>query len=78
VIEVVTLGLKLAFHAGKELSTGHLLEAAPEIRPLSQTDPERVAAMTEWLDRHAKPASQRGEDGGIRKNGGRRERRVAV
>ena len=44
--EVVTLGLKFAFHAGDPLATGHLLQAAPEIRPLSQTDPERVAAMT--------------------------------
>ena len=76
--EVATLGLKLAFHAGKELSTGHLLEAAPEIRPLSQTDAERVAAMMEWLDRHAKPASRRGEDGGIHKNAARGNRCVSV
>jgi len=76
--EVVTLGLKLAFHAGKEVATGHLLEAAPEIRPLSQTDPERVAAMTEWLDRHAKPASKRGDDDCVHRSGGRRKRRVAV
>jgi SpoVK/Ycf46/Vps4 family AAA+-type ATPase len=76
--EVVTLGLKLAFHAEKELSTGHLLEAAPEIRPLSQTDPERVAAMTEWLDRHAKPASRRGKDDQFCKNGARRKRCVSV
>jgi hypothetical protein len=39
----VTLAAKLAFHAGEELSTGHLLESAPEIPPLSLTDPERVA-----------------------------------
>lgn len=76
--EVVTLGLKLAFHTGKELSTEHLLEAAPEIRPLSQTDPERVAAMTEWLDRHAKPASRRGDDDCVHRSGGRSRRRVAV
>ncbi len=76
--EVVTLGLKLAFHTGKELSTGHLLEAAPEIRPLSQTDPERVAAMTAWLDRHAKPASRGGHDGRSQRNGGRRKRCVSV
>ncbi|MBN1512735.1 MAG: ATPase, partial [Phycisphaerae bacterium] len=75
--EVVTLGLKLAFHAGEDLSTEHLLEAAPEIRPLSQTDPERVAAMTEWLDRHAKPASGRG-DGRVHKSGSRGKRCVAV
>ena len=49
-------GLKIAFHAGQELSTEHLLEAVPDIRPLSKTDPERVAAMTEWLERHTQPA----------------------
>ncbi len=59
--EVVTMGLKLAFHAGEDLTTQHLLRAVPEIRPLSMTDPERVSAMTEWLERHAKPAS-RGSD----------------
>ena len=50
------MGLKLAFHAGQDLATKHLLAAVPEIRPLSRTDPERVAAMTEWLDSHCKPA----------------------
>ena len=70
--------LDLAFHAGEELTTGHLLEAAPEIRPLSQTDPERVAAMTEWLDRHAKPASTRGKECCVHKNGSRGKRCVAV
>ena len=57
--EVVLTGLKIAFHAGQELNTEHLLEAVPEIRPLSKTDPERVAVMTEWLDRHTKAAAQR-------------------
>jgi hypothetical protein len=57
--EVVTMGLKIAFHEGQELTTGHLLQAVPEIRPLSKTDPERVASMTEWLDRHTKAASGR-------------------
>ncbi len=55
--QVVITGLKLAFHAGTQLSTEHVLNAVPEVRPLSQTDPERVAAMTEWLERHTKPAS---------------------
>ena len=55
--QVVITGLKLTFHSGSELSTEHLLKAVPEARPLSQTDPERVAAMTEWLDRHTKSAS---------------------
>ena len=77
--EVVTMGLKLAFHVGQELGTKHLLDAVPEIRPLSQTDPERLAAMTEWLSRHTKPASLRRQDdvpGGL--NGSKRKRRVAV
>jgi hypothetical protein len=40
------------------LTADHLLQAVPEVRPLSQTDSERVAAMTEWLKRHTKPASE--------------------
>ncbi|MHC4089755.1 MAG: AAA family ATPase [Planctomycetota bacterium] len=77
--EVVLMGLKLAFHAGQELSTHHLLEAAPEIRPLSQTDPERVAATTEWLDGHTKPASGRGPSGDAAKLiGPKRRRKLAV
>ena len=55
--QVVITGLKLAFHVGTELTTEHLLQAIPEVRPLSRTDPERVAAMTEWLERHSKSAS---------------------
>ena len=54
---VVITGLKLAFRARIELKTAHLLQAAPEVRPLSKTDPERVAAMTAWLEQHAKSAS---------------------
>jgi hypothetical protein len=53
------MGLKIAFHTGKDLTTEHLLQAVPEIRPLSQTDPEWVAAMTEWLNCHCKPAGRR-------------------
>ena len=76
--EVVLTGLKIAFRAGQDLCTGHLLEAVPEIRPLSKTDPERVAAMTEWLDRHTKAAGDRkvGNMGNLR--GSQRTRRVAV
>ena len=71
--------LKLAFHEGSELSTEHLLRAVPEVRLLSQTDPERVAAMTEWLDRHTKAASsRRRSDGPAESNGAKRKRRVAV
>ncbi len=57
--QVVITGLKAAFHAGSELTTEHLLAAVPEVRPLSQTDPEGVAAITEWLTRHTKRASLR-------------------
>ncbi len=77
--QVVITGLKLAFHAGQELETGHLMRAVPEVRPLSQTDPERVAAMTEWLSQHTKPASSKRQDDvpdGL--NGSKRKRRVAV
>jgi len=76
--QVVITGLKLAFHEGTELTTDHLLQAVPEVRPLSQTDPERVTAMTEWLERHTKPASLR-QVGGVGKfNGSKRGRSVAV
>lgn len=75
--EVVTMGLKLAFHAKQDLATEHLLAAIPEVRPLSKTDPDRVAAMTAWLDRHTKPARCRS---GADSNGAaiKRTRRVAV
>jgi len=56
--QVVLTALKLAFHAGDELSAKHLLASIPEVRPLSQTDPERVAKITEWLERHTAAASQ--------------------
>ncbi len=57
--EVVQLGLKLAFHHGTELESHHLLTALPEVRPLSQTDPEAVSQVTAWLDAHTKPAGAR-------------------
>jgi ATP-dependent 26S proteasome regulatory subunit len=77
--EVVTMGLKIAFHEGQELTTGHLLQAVPEIRPLSKTDPERVATMTEWLDRHTKAASDGlPETGASAAHTMKRQRRVAV
>jgi len=77
--EVVLMGLKLAFHTKGELGTEHLLDAVPEIRPLSQTDPERVTAMTEWLDRHTKPASERRQSGGsVAANGPKQARRLVV
>ena len=76
--EVVLMGLKLAFHAGVELTTERLLAAVPEVRPLSQTDPERVAAMTEWLDRHAKAASARRSTGSEHADGSRQGKQVSV
>lgn len=54
--EVVQLALKLAFHAGDGLTIAHLVQALPEVRPLSKTDPESVLKMTGWLDGHTKPA----------------------
>lgn len=76
--QVVIVGPKLAFHAGTELTTERLLSAVPEVRPLSQTDPERVAAMTAWLERHTKAASGCGEDRAGSFDGQRRKRHVAV
>ena len=77
--EVIQMALKLAFHAGEELSDDQLLAAIPEIRPLSKTDPEAVTEVTKWLDSHTKPAGRRGEAGGAAgSNGSKRKRQVAV
>jgi len=57
--QVVITALKQAFHAGSELATEHLLAGVTDVRPLSQTDPRRVAAITEWLERHTKAAGER-------------------
>ena len=75
--EVIQLGLKLAFHAGEELTTNHLLAAIPEIRPLSKTDPEAVTEVTHWLDAHTKPAGS-GQTATQSFNGKPRKRRVTV
>jgi len=75
--QVVITALKLAFHAGSELTTKHLLAAVPDVRPLSQTDPERVAAITEWLERHTTRASGRSA-ANHRADTKKRSRRVAV
>ncbi|MFQ5488782.1 MAG: AAA family ATPase [Gammaproteobacteria bacterium] len=75
--QVVITGLKLAFHQGNELTTEHLLQAVAQVRPLSQTDPKRVAAMTEWLERHTSPAGACQVAGGSGKlNGSKKHRRV--
>jgi ATP-dependent 26S proteasome regulatory subunit len=75
--EVVQLGLKLAFHAGQELTIDHLLAAIPEVRPLSKTDPESVIEVTKWLDNHTKPAGN-GHTASHPVNGSGRKRRVTV
>ncbi len=74
--EVVQMGLKLAFHRGEPLDTDQLLEAIPEVRPLSKTDPEAVSDMTAWLDAHTKPAGDRHKPESV--NGRSRRRRVTV
>lgn len=71
------MGLKLAFHAGAQLTSEQLLVAIPEIRPLSKTDPESVTEMTHWLDSHTKPAGN-GQVGGTPLNGQARKRRVTL
>ncbi len=75
--EVVQLGLKLAFQAGTELASDHLLAAIPEIRPLSKTDPESVTEVTKWLDSHTKPAGN-GHNPMQPLNGNPLKRRVTV
>ena len=75
--ETVQMGLKLAFHAGQQFATDHLLNAIPEIRPLIKTDPEAVSDMTRWLDSHTKPAGVIAS-GGASTNGRPRKRRVSV
>lgn len=77
--QVVIAALKLAFHAGSELKTDHLLAAVSDVRPLAQTDPERVAAITEWLERHTRAAGGEPVLGDSPSGNGRpRRRRVAV
>jgi SpoVK/Ycf46/Vps4 family AAA+-type ATPase len=75
--EVVQLSLKLAFHAGAELGSDHLIAAIPEIRPLSKTDPESVTEVTKWLDSHTKPAGN-GHSPVQPLNGNALKRRVTV
>ena len=76
--QVVITGLKLASHAGDGLTGEHLLVAMPDLRPLSRTDPERVAAMTAWLERQTKAARTRESGGWAKANGARQGRKVAV
>lgn len=76
--QVINVGLKLAFHAGKELTTKWLLAAVPQVRPLSATDPQRVSAMTEWLDRHTVSASSLRAVESSNGGSARKPRRVAV
>lgn len=55
--QTVKLGLKIAFAAGEKLEQSHLDQAVPEIIPLSKTEAQRIADITQWCDRHAKPAN---------------------
>ena len=71
------MALKLAFQAGEELTTDHLVAAIPEIRPLSKTDPESVTEVTKWLDSHTKPAGN-GHNALQPLNGNALKRRVTV
>jgi hypothetical protein len=54
--EVVQLGLKLAFHAGEELTIDHLLAAIPRSGHCRRPIPSRSPRVTKWLDSHTKPA----------------------
>lgn len=55
--QVIKLGLKIAFAEDKELGTEHLEKCIPEIIPLSQSEGNRIAEITQWCSRHAKPAN---------------------
>ena len=54
--KVVKSALRRAFHQGRELETGDLLECAGETVPLVKTMPEGIQAMRDWASR-ARPAS---------------------
>ncbi len=70
---------KLAFHAGCELKTEHLLTAVSDVRRLAPTDPDRIAKFTERLERHIKPAGGDAEPAHAANANGRvRRLRVAV
>ncbi|RLC88985.1 MAG: hypothetical protein DRJ03_00045 [Chloroflexi bacterium] len=55
--QIIKLGLKIAFAAGKQLGQEYLDQAVPEIIPLSKTEAQRIADTKQWCDRHAKPAN---------------------
>jgi hypothetical protein len=46
--EVVTLAFFLALDDKKPLSEKHLLEALPEVTPISRLMPDKIAALREW------------------------------
>jgi ATP-dependent 26S proteasome regulatory subunit len=76
--QVVITGLKLAFHAGEPLASDHLISAVPQVRPLSQADPERVAQTTLWLARHTKAASGNGRSAEACYSAPKKQRRRVV
>lgn len=56
--QVIISALYDAFDEGRELATGHLLQAARETIPLSVTMEEKIAEMREWAKTRARPTTQ--------------------
>ncbi len=52
----VTNALYVAFEAGRELTTEDILGEAATTSPLSQVNPQAIAAIREWGAAHARPA----------------------
>lgn len=55
--QIIKLGLKIAFSKGEQLSQDHLVQAVPQIIPLSKTEANRIIAIQQWCETHAKPAN---------------------
>lgn len=55
--QVIKLGLKVAFSKQSDLEQRHLVEAVPEIIPLSKTETMRIAEIGQWCAKHAKQAN---------------------
>ena len=57
-IEDVTKIARLAaYNAGEDVTASHLMRATQDIRPLSKKMAEQFAAMKDWCERNAAPAS---------------------
>jgi ATP-dependent 26S proteasome regulatory subunit len=57
----VEMGLKIAFHAKSELTQAYILEAIKSVKPLAETDADRIEKIREWCKTRAKPASDQSE-----------------